>query len=81
MFNVEHFRSLSEFKKEIGEFAEFVKTSPPAAGFNGVLYPGEIEYQTEQRRRKEGIFVEDQTWNEISKLMKELGVDEAVGQP
>ena len=81
VFNVEHFRPLDEFKKEVGEFARFVKTSPPAAGFNEVLYPGEIEYQTEQRRRKEGIFVEDNTWGQISNLMKELEVDKAVGQP
>ena len=81
VFNVEHFRPLDQFKKEVGEFAQFVKTSPPAAGFNEVLYPGEIEYQTEQRRRKEGIFVEDKTWGEISNLMKELEVDKAVGQP
>ncbi len=52
------------------EFAKFVKSSPPAAGFSEVLYPGEIEYLNEQRRRKEGILVEDQTWQEITDLMR-----------
>jgi uncharacterized oxidoreductase len=81
VFNVEHFRPLDEFKREVKEFAEFVKTSPPAAGFTEVLYPGEPEYRTEQTRRRDGIFVEEETWQEITDLMKELKVEAAVGQP
>lgn len=80
-FDVERFRPLEQFKKEVKEFAEFIKTSPPAAGFNEVFYPGEIEFRTEQKRRAEGIFVEDETWRQITELMKELKVEEAVGQP
>ena len=81
VFNVEHFRPLDEFKKEVKEFAEFVKTSPPAAGFSEVLYPGEPEYRTEQTRRRDGIFVEDETWEQITTMMKDLKVEAAVGQP
>ena len=81
VFNVEHFRPLDQFKKEVGEFVQFVKTSPPAAGFTEVLYPGEIEHRTEQQRRREGIFVEDGTWQQISSLMKELKVEKKVGLP
>ena len=81
VFNVEHFRPLDQFKKEVGEFVKFVKTSPPAAGFKEVLYPGEPEYLTEQQRRKDGIFVEDQTWAQISQLMKDLGILDEVGAP
>ena len=81
VYNVEHFRPLDQFKKEMAEFVQFVKTSPPAAGFNEVLYPGEIEYRTEQRRQQEGIFVEDATWQQITNIMRELGVLEKVGQP
>jgi uncharacterized oxidoreductase len=81
VFNVEHFRPLDRFKKELAEFIDFVKTSPPAAGFSEVLYPGEIEYRTEQRRRREGIFVEDETWGQIRSLIDGLGVKGAVGEP
>ncbi len=81
VFNVAHFRPLDQFKKEMKEFAEFVKTSPPAAGFTEVLYPGEPEYRTELQRRKEGIYVEDETWQQISHLMKELKVESKVGRP
>ena len=80
VFDVSHFRPLDQFKKEVKEFAEFIKTSPPATGFTEVLYPGEIEYRTELKRRKEGIFVEDETWSQISHLMMELKVEAQVGQ-
>jgi len=81
VYNVANFRPLDQFKTEVKEFAEFVKTSPPAPGFEEVLYPGEIEYRTEQKRRTEGIFVEDQTWEHITSLIKELKVEDKVGQP
>jgi LDH2 family malate/lactate/ureidoglycolate dehydrogenase len=80
-YDVEKFRPLADFKKEVKDFAEFVKTSPPATGFSEVLYPGEIEFKTEQKRRAEGIFVEDETWNRITELMQELNVQDEVGQP
>ena len=81
MYQVENFRPLADFKREMKEFAEFVKTSPPAEGFTEVLYPGEIEYKTELKRREEGIDVEEETWNQITDLMRELKVLDAVGQP
>ncbi len=81
VFNVEHFLSLEQFKKEVDEFVSFVKSSPPASGFTEVLYPGEIEYRTEQRRRQEGVFVEDDTWQQISSLMQQLEVNKIVGPP
>ena len=80
-FNLEHFRPLAEFKRELTAFIEFIKDSPPAAGFSEVLYPGEIEHRTEQTRRREGIFVEDETWAQISGLMQSLGVESLVGSP
>ena len=51
VFDVAKFRPLEDFKQEMTEFAEFVKTSPPAPGFSEVYYPGEIEYRTELQRR------------------------------
>ena len=81
VYNVEHFRPLEDFKREMRGFVEFIKTSPAAEGFTEVLYPGEIEYKTELKRREEGIFVEDQTWEGITALMEEVGVTDAVGKP
>jgi uncharacterized oxidoreductase len=81
VFNVAAFRPLAEFKREVREFAEFVKTSPPAKGFKEVLYPGEIEWRTEQQRRRDGIFVEDETWQQLWVLVQEHKLEDVVGRP
>lgn len=74
VFNVSSFRPLKEFKNEVEEFAAFIKTSAPANGFKEVLYPGELEWRTETERRRTGIFVEDETWEQIRDLAKENGL-------
>ena len=81
VFNVEAFRPLAEFKKEMRELAEYIKDTPPAAGFTEVMYPGEIEWRTERRRRGEGIYVEDDTWKEISALIEAHKLENVIGQP
>ena len=43
-FNVEAFRSLETFKEEVTEFAHYLKSTPPAEGFDEVYYPGEVEH-------------------------------------
>ncbi len=74
VFNVAAFRPLAEFKREVAEFARYVKATPPAEGSSGVLYPGEIEYLREQDRRKNGIDVEDATWSKLRQLADQFGV-------
>src|SRR5437764_749814 len=44
VFNVAAFRPLADFKREVAEFARYLKATPPAAASNGVLYPGESEH-------------------------------------
>src|SRR6516164_2102788 len=80
VFNVAAFRPLKDFKKEVAEFAHHLKSTPPSEGSPGVFYPGEVEYLREQKRRKEGIEVEDATWEKLRalaadyKLASELGL-------
>lgn len=79
VFNVAAFRDLGTFKKEVAEFAAYLKDTPPADGFDRVYYPGEIEFQREQERRKNGIEVENATWEVLRKLATEYGVAERLG--
>src|SRR5271169_1225839 len=55
VFNVAAFRPLNDFKKEVAEFAAYLKATPPSEGSSGVFYPGEVEYIREQQRRISGI--------------------------
>ena len=79
VFNVAAFRPLAEFKKDVGEFAAYLKATPPAEGSKGVLYPGEIEYMREQDRRQNGIEVEDATWYKLRSLAEDYGLSDQLG--
>lgn len=74
VFNVAAFRPLAEFKKEVGEFARYLKSTPPSEASTGVFYPGEVEYICEQKRRKSGIDVEDATWEKLRALARDYGL-------
>jgi uncharacterized oxidoreductase len=71
VFNVAAFRPLKDFKKEVAEFARYLKATPPSEGSLGVFYPGEVEYLREQQRKLSGIEVEDATWAKLRALADE----------
>ena len=68
VFNVAAFRPLKDFEKEVGEFARYLKSTPPSEGSPGVFYPGEIEHIREQQRRRDGIEIENATWDKLKAL-------------
>jgi len=74
VFNVAAFRPLDAFKREVTEFAHYLKSTPPSEGSTGVLYPGEIEHLTEQKRRQSGIEIEPATWDKLKTLAAELNL-------
>ncbi len=72
--DVRQFSPIEEFRTRVAELVEHTKSSPPAPGFQEVMVPGEYEFRQEQKRRREGIVVEETTWAEIQAIAKELGV-------
>jgi LDH2 family malate/lactate/ureidoglycolate dehydrogenase len=74
VFDVNAFRPLEEFKRDIAAFVAYLKETPPAEGFTEILYPGELEYRTAQQRRRDGIYVEDETWRQLTALQQEFGL-------
>jgi LDH2 family malate/lactate/ureidoglycolate dehydrogenase len=73
-FRVDAFLDLEQFKREVTEFAQYLKATPKAEGFNEIYYPGEIEYVTTQRKLVGGIDVEDSTWDNLVQLAHGFGV-------
>jgi uncharacterized oxidoreductase len=69
-----HAFSPTEFKIQVEAFVRYLKATPPAEGFDEVLYPGEIEYRTEQRRRRAGIPIEDATWRRLGEIAARFGI-------
>ncbi|MCL0044474.1 Ldh family oxidoreductase [Dehalococcoidia bacterium] len=79
VLNVEAFRPLKSFKREVTEFAKYINSTSPAPGYDRVYYPGELEHLTKQRRLQEGIYIEDATWDRLQGLVKEYRLQEKVG--
>ena len=77
-FKVEAFRPLDTFKKEVTDFAHYLKATPPMKGVKEVLYPGEVEWMKEQDRSKNGIDVDDNTWKKYEALAKKYNVADKV---
>lgn len=74
VFNVAAFRPLDQFKKEVAEFAQYLKSTPTSEGSSGVFYPGEIGYLREQERARHGIEIEDVTWEKLRVLARDYGL-------
>jgi uncharacterized oxidoreductase len=72
--NIADFLPLDEFLQNTRALTDWIRSSPTAAGFTEVLVPGEPEYRQTQRRRREGLAVDDGLWESISKLAASLGI-------
>jgi len=73
--DIEAFMPLDQFKGEMDELIRAIKRSKPMPGFKEVLIPGELELRSEQKRLKEGIYVPDKTWMEITEVARTVKVD------
>ncbi len=78
VLNPGDFRPADQFKREVAEFARYIAATPPAKDVERVYYPGELEYLTEQKRRAEGIPIEDTTWANLVRTAETLGLSELV---
>jgi len=72
VINTEAFLPVETLKREIGDLTEWLKSSPPAEGFDEVLYPGEPEARTRRERLACGVPLDDTTWDELKKLVQEF---------
>jgi uncharacterized oxidoreductase len=75
LIDIAAFTSLESYHRESEQFIDWVKSSPPAAGYEEVLLPGEQAWRISQQRLQEGIVVDERAWAQISALAAELGVD------
>ncbi len=62
------------FEEEARGFIEWLRQSPPGAGFEGVQIAGEPERRARAAREREGIWLDDATWREIVEAGRKVGV-------
>jgi hypothetical protein len=73
--NIEAFLPLSEFNVRMVMLIAELKSVPLAKGFDGILYPGEIEIRNEKRHLRDGVQLPDQTLVSLAKLARETGLE------
>ncbi len=61
------------FAEEATAFVDWLRQSPPGAGFEGVQIAGEPERAYRREREANGIVVDDQTWQEIVQAGRKVG--------
>ncbi|MBW1993769.1 MAG: malate/lactate/ureidoglycolate dehydrogenase [Deltaproteobacteria bacterium] len=59
---------------EIKRYAQWVTGSPPKDPDGKVLLPGDIEHQTREQRRREGIPLDQSTWDQILEAGESVGI-------
>jgi len=78
--DIERFAPLAAVKSEVSMMVNYVKETPPAEGFDQILYPGEKEAKSRKERGKSGVEIEDDTWNQVMGLVKEYNLGDKLGK-
>jgi uncharacterized oxidoreductase len=68
------------FGEETRAFLDAMRKTPVAPGFDKVRIAGEPERETRAKREKEGIPVDQATWNEIQAAADKLGLSRDIVQ-
>ncbi len=69
--DIEAFIDLKSFKERLDWVVQELKSSPLAEGSHGIFMPGEIELEVEKKRRKEGIPISEEIWQDLRKLSED----------
>lgn len=80
VIDIERFTPLAGAKADASKLVNSVKDTPLAEGFEAILYPGEKEAKNKEGRAQNGIEIEDDTWNQVTALVKEYGVGDRLGK-
>lgn len=70
----EGFIGLEPFKERTEAILKKVRATPAEKG-SRVLIPGDPEWESKERRERDGIPIPEETWDQMTKLAVELGVN------
>jgi len=62
------------FENEALAFVDWLKQSPPAPGYDRVRLAGEPEREARVKRERDGIAIDDTTWDEIVAAAEKVGL-------
>ena len=71
---IEDFIDLTDYEQEIEHLVEWVKSSARLPGVDEIYAPGDFEERSREKRLKEGIPIEESTWQRLVDAAKRHGV-------
>jgi LDH2 family malate/lactate/ureidoglycolate dehydrogenase len=73
--DIERFQALAEFNARMEAYIAELKSVPRAQGFDEVFYPGEMEARNDERNRRDGLLLPDDTVADLTRIARETGLD------
>jgi hydroxycarboxylate dehydrogenase B len=74
VIDIRAFVEPDDFRAAIDDLLTYVKSAPTAPGVAAIMYPGEPEAVVQQQREREGIPLDDETWQQLIALAHDLGL-------
>lgn len=71
------FGSAETFFGDLDNYTDWVKSAEPVPGVDAVLFPGDPERRTRAERTRNGIPIDDGTWNQLLETAGSVGLSEA----
>jgi len=75
VYNIPFFSDLDWYYDEIEGLIQHVKASRTAPGVDEILIPGEPEFRLAEKKRQDGIELDDTTWEQIKEAAGMVGID------
>lgn len=72
VINIASFRRFSGFSAEIERFVDYLKSAKTVIGEDTILMPGERGWNEKQKRERDGIPIDEETWRQIQALVWRL---------
>jgi uncharacterized oxidoreductase len=68
------FGGADHFQSEVRQLVEYVKSCPRVEGCEEIILPGEPERKLTQQRERDGIFLDPENWNALTKLGQQFNI-------
>jgi LDH2 family malate/lactate/ureidoglycolate dehydrogenase len=73
--NIEAFQPLAQFNARMEQFISEIKSVPVARDYDEVFYPGEMEARTDEKNRRAGLALPEDTRTDLVRIGKLTGLE------
>ena len=72
---LDRFREPAVYSEVFGSFLDHVRETPRQPGVEEIVVPGELEQRSREQRRRDGIPLDDGTWQRLADAAGEVGIE------